>query len=312
MEHIKNFDEFYDVKLKPFLDELQTQNRKVSAWGIGIIAAAFLLIASLVFGLSDAAGRAGVWIIVWAIATLALCVYNYTTTKEAYEHNFKNSIVKQVIGFIHPGLLYKPDICVSSVNYKHSSLFRSYYDDYDGDDLVEGTYKNVRFKCSELRVSKAGSDTDSVHIFKGLFFAAPVNSGFSGGTYIWKRGQEQLPVSIAEERYRMMPMPEVVKVDCSNGDFEKHFSVYATNTYEATSIVDAQMMQCIMDFKRQINRELVLSFVAGMCYVAIPIKENLLEPQGADPADKKEIQNYFFTILLMLSIVNKLQLYRLQ
>jgi hypothetical protein len=312
MDQIKSFDEFYDIKLKAYLEELQAQNKKAEWWGIGMVAAALLIIPALVFGLSDISGSSGKWIIIWAIATLVLCVYNYTKTNDNYESNFKELIVKQVIDFIHPGLIYKPDICISSVNYKQSGLFRSYYDDYDGDDLVEGTYKNVSFKCSELNVRKMISRYYET-VFKGLFFEAPLTGGkFSSGTYVWLRNNKQLPASIADERYRLMPMPDVVSVNCSNGDFEKYYAVYSTDADEASAIIDAQMMQCIMDFKRQINRDIVLSFVAGICYVAIPFNENLLEPQSDDPADKEAIQQCFFTILLMLSIINKLQLNRFQ
>ncbi|MBL0356758.1 MAG: DUF3137 domain-containing protein [Chitinophagaceae bacterium] len=303
MDQIKNFDEFYQIKLKPYLDDLRWQNKKADRWGVISVLACVFIIPALVFGLSDASGNYGGWIIVWAIATIIVSVYNYTKTNDEYESNFKEQIIKQVIDFIHPGLKYKPDSCISSVNYKNSSLYRGYYDDYDGDDLIEGTYKNVYFKCSELNVSRRNNSI----VFKGLFFEAPLNN-CSGGTYVWLKNNLQLPASIADERYRLIPMPQVVRVDCHNGDFEKHYAVYTTDINEASSLIDAQMMQCIMDFKRQINRDFVLSFVAGMCYVAIPINERLLEPQSGDPADKEEIQNYFFTVLLILSIINKLKL----
>ena len=71
-------------------------------------------------------------------------------------------------------------------------------------------------------------------------------------------------------------------------------------------------MQCIIDFKRQINRDLVLSLVVVVCYIAIPFGGTLLEPQQNNPGDKDAIKKYFFTVLLILSIVNKLQLGRLQ
>lgn len=308
MEEIKNFDAFYETKLQSYLDDLREQNRIADYWGIAALLAGLSIIPVLVFGLSDSSGSFGGWLIFIMVVLLITSVYQYTSVNDAYETNFKEKIVRQIIEFLHPGLIYKPDICISSVNYKRSGLFRAYYDDYDGDDLIEGIYKNVSFKCSELSVTKRSNFT----IFKGLFFLAHINPRFTGGTYIWFKGFEQLPASIADERYRLMPMPYVKKVDCRNGDFEKCYSVYTTDVYEASELVSPAMMSLIMSFMRQINRGIEISFVAGLCYVAIPFAENLFEPQSGDPADKTEIRNYFFTVLLILSVINQLKLEELQ
>ena len=71
------------------------------------------------------------------------------------------------------------------------------------------------------------------------------------------------------------------------------------------------MMECLIQFKKQLKRNIGVSIVAGKCYVAIPINEDLLEPSGFGTDDREEIKEYFFTILLMLSIINQLQLYKL-
>ncbi len=308
MESISSFDEFYEIRLKPYLSGLQKQNKKADHWGIAMIGAALLLVPALVLGTTILGG----WTIASAVILVVVCVYNYTKVNDAYEDDFKELVIRQIIDFINPGMQYKPDAHVHSSYYKQSSLFRKNYEYFDGDDLIEGEYKNVSFRCSELDVSNSGGAADYRHVFSGLFFAGSINRSFSGGTYIWTKGNEQLAASIADERYRLMPMPNAVKVDFKNGVFERHYSVYSTDVYEASSLITSEMMQQIVDFKQQIGRELVVSFVAGMCYVAIPFTEGLLEPQSGNPDDKEAIKKYFFTILLILSIINKLQLNRLQ
>jgi len=305
MEQIKSFEEFYEIKLKPYLLDLQIQNRQAGHWGIALVVSFLLLIPGIILGTTILGG----WTIATVIILLIVCVYNYTKVNDRYEDNFKEQVIHQIIDFIKPGLVYKPGKCIHSTYYKNSSLLRSYYTNYDGNDLLEGSYKDVDFQCSELMVS--GNARNS-NIFKGLFFAATVNSGITGGTYIWAKGAEQLPASIADERYRLMPMPDIIEVDFRNDGFENHYSVYSTDLYEASAIVTAEMMQCIMDLKRQVGRSLVLSFVAGMCYVAIPFNGGLLEPNSGNPDNKEAIKQYFFTVLLILSIINKLQLKRLQ
>lgn len=308
MEQIKSFEEFYRIRLKPYLEDLQKQHKKADHWGIAMLLAALLLVPGLVLGTTLLGG----WTIASVIILLLVCVYNYTRVNDAYEENFKEHVIRQIVEFINPALVYKPDAHIHSSYYRSSSLYRKNYEYFEGDGLIEGTYRNVPFRCSELDVSNSGGGPAYRHVFRGLFFAASINSSFSGGTYIWTKGGEQLPVSIADERYRLMPMPNTVKVNFQDGVFEKYYSVFTTDVRQASSIITAEMMQCIIDFKNQVGKDLVLSFVSGMCYVAIPFTEVLLEPQDGNPDNKEEIKKYFFTVLLILSIINKLQLNRLQ
>ena len=48
----------------------------------------------------------------------------------------------------------------------------------------------------------------------------------------------------------------------------------------------------------------------GKCHVAIPIKDDLFEPTSF-PDDKEVIKEYFFFVLLILSIINQLNLRKL-
>jgi len=99
-----------------------------------------------------------------------------------------------------------------------------------------------------------------------------------------------------------------IKLQNSVAGFENNFSVYSTNPSEAGMIVTTAMEERLMRFKKQLNRHIAVSFVAGKCYVAISIKEDLLEPSGFDTDDREEVKKYFFTILLVLSIINQLHL----
>ncbi len=309
MEDIKSFDDFYDEKLSPYLESLGGKGESTRIWEVISIISGIAIVPVFAYGLSGSSGVLGGFLVLIDIVVTVVSVYQYTKAKENYESDYKEKIIQQIIKFINPGLEYKPDICIHHTDYINSSLCRGWYDDYDGDDWIGGNYKGVNFKCSELNVTRRGGGRNSEYtIYKGLFFVAPLNVAFSGGTYVWIKGNEQLAVSIAEERYRMFAMPEVVRVDCRNGEFEKDYVVYTTDVYEASSLIDEQMMKAITKFKKQIKRDITLSFVAGVCYVSIPFNENLFEPDRSDPGNKEEIKKCFFTVLLILSIINQLQL----
>jgi hypothetical protein len=304
MERTKNFDSFYELNLKPYIDELQQQNKKADRWGIGIIVFAFALIPVIIYGISGSSGNFGKFLIVLMVVLVLISAHNYAKISNAFETNFKEQVIKQIIDFIQPGLVYKPDVYMSSAYFRNSGLFINRYTVYDGDDLIEGVYKNVSFKCSELNVYERRSRGTVTEVFHGLFFAAPVSKKFGNGTYIYKKDAEQhLPA---------FGMPGIVRLDCRNGEFENYHSVFTTNVKEASVIMNQEMMQSITGFMSQIRRNVTMSVVAGMCYVAIPFSQDLFEPPGPYESNKEEIKEYFFTVLLILSIINQLKLGRLK
>jgi hypothetical protein len=308
-DKVSNFDEFYDKNLSPYLPALKKQENSADSWIMILVFGPFVLIPLLTFAFSNDVFEGYLKIV--AVAGLILiffAIYKYTSTNDSFEEKFKKQIIEQIINFIHPGLIYKPDKFNSSIDYKRSSLYRRYHADYYGGDLIEGLYKNVSFKCSEISAT-LNARSDGM-IFKGLFFAAPLNISFSGGIYIWLKDNIQLPATIADEAYRYIPMPKVMKADCRNGEFEKYYSVYTTDRSEAAEIVTNEFMGNLLNFKKQIDRDISVSFVAGVCYVAIPFKENLFEPDADNLADREAIKKYFFTVLLILSIINQLKLDR--
>jgi Protein of unknown function (DUF3137) len=309
---IKNFDDFYEQRLQPYMAKLQEQGSTAYGWGVASVIFFLLIIPVTAWSWGGGGGDLGILLDFIVIGATATSVYYYTKTKEDYEDNYKQQVIQQIIQFIHPGLEYKPDLCINHQDYVNSSLCRGWYDDYNGGDWIGGNYKGINFKCCELDVRhRSGSRNSGARVYRGLFFAAPLPLGFSGGTYVWTKDNIQLAASIAEERYRMLPMPEVVRVDCRNGEFEKHYVVYTTDVNEASYLVNQQIMQAVVQFKTQIAKEISISFVAGIFYAAIPFDENLFEPKGNEPGDKEAIKKCFITVLLILSIINKLQLDKL-
>jgi len=87
-------------------------------------------------------------------------------------------------------------------------------------------------------------------------------------------------------------LPKVYHINTGHTAFDRQYSVYSTDPSEAHALVDNEMMESMLSFKKQIGRDVVVSFVAGRCYVAIPVNENLFEP-SKDPGDKESIRQHF-------------------
>jgi Protein of unknown function (DUF3137) len=315
MEDIKNFEDFYAAKIAPQIATFKKQDKAAGVWGVIMVLALIFTLVSFILTMYLNAEWHGAWVTALLLIFSVYSIYTYTQNEDTYTNNFKEGIIKEIIKYLHPELTYKPDSMVSEKEYRQSGLYRSEYNDIDGDDFIGGVYKNISFRCSELRVTgngdSEGESSRLTAIFKGLFFAAAVNQAYTGGTYVWIRGEEQLGASIADERYRLIAFPKVYAMQMGDDMFDKYFSVYSTNPAEARTILDDAMMANLLQFRKQIQRKVVFSVVMGHCYVAIPIKEDLFEP--TEPVgDKEEVKKYFFTVLLILSIINQLQLHKLQ
>ena len=309
MDEIRNFEDFYKLKIQPNLDGLEQDESAMRNWkrftlftGIGTFGSFLLFYLELL-----PSGH------ILAIAMLIMCiigVYYSTRYSDRYMDDFKEKIIGPIITYIYPSAVYKPMGFVSKKEYKASSLYRRRFTHFDGDDYWETVYNDIPFHCSEIK-SWVEDATGRSAIFKGLFFCARINSSFSGGTYLWTRGKSQLPSSLADEQYRLYPMPHVQRVKTGHDRFDRYYSVYTTDVQEASLILSYHMMDHIVLIREKLDREIVFSFVAGKCYIAVPFEENLLEPPRKGLRDKEEIKHYFFTILLVFNIINRLELQRL-
>lgn len=306
MDDVKDFETFYAARIEPFLAKLNAQSNDASKWSVADIAS--ILIAIVCYFMHAPL------IAFFLLLFTGFTVYKYSAKKNELRDDFKISVINEIISYLNPGATYSPYKKMSSNDYKASGLFNHVYNYFYGEDHITGVYKSVRFYASELKTSynAKGTDGRSVDIFEGLFFAAPINGVFTKATYIWPSDDNQLSISLADEYLeRYMSLPKVYHVRPDHSAFNKHFVAYTTLPAEARIILDNEMMERMVRFKTQINRDVRFSFVSGICYVAIAIDEDLLEPSVGDPGNKENIKEYFFSVLLILSIVNQLHLPRL-
>ena len=311
MEAVKDFDTFYALKVAPLLDRLSSEKKQSSSTTIQVVIFILLTIGSFIASLNRLLTPLGGLTTTVLLAATIYFIYKASKSSDKYIADFKESIIAEIIHYLQPDLVYKPDEVVPEREYRQSGLFRRRYDYYYGDDYIAGVYKGISFHCSELRTTfLGGRQNEEITIFKGLFFAAKINVAFTGGTYVWIQDEEQYGISIADERYRLLAFPQVYDMKMHDEVFDKYFFVCSTKPDEARKILDNDMMRRLLEFRKQIKRKVVFSFVMGRCYVAIPIAEDLLEPTDSLD-DKEEVKKYFFTVLL-IRIINQLDLNKLQ
>lgn len=305
-----DFEKFYTTNLQPFLARLEAEAKAYKNWkhftiGCAVLALVFLLLYQF-FKV-----QSGVVTGLILLLIAATGVYFTTKKNEEFIDDFKEKIISRIIHHISPAAVYKPMQYLSKKEYRLSGLYRRRFTDYDGDDYWKASYRGVNFHCSELMVRYEDSTTATT-IFKGLFIAATISGYYNNGTYVWTKGASQLPVSMADENYRMYPLPGIEKYYALTESFKDYFSVYSSNFSETQQLLTPALQQKMIQLKERTGRDIVFSFVAGKCFIAVPMEENLLEPTVAGLNDKGSYKKYFFTFLLVFNIVQELELNRLQ
>lgn len=307
------FDNFYTSKIEPELPRLREECKQADSWGITALAATFLGLGTFVaYYLEYLAGGPAALLFVSFTALVVVAVYKYTKRNDRFTEDYKAAVIKTIMDHVCPGLVYKPGECISTKEYKMSSLFRHHFDYFDGDDLIEGVINNVPFHCSELETECDYSINSQMTIFKGLFMVANINKRFGGGTYIWPRGGTQFANSLMDQYIRLMPMPHVTPLHFSDTEFDHYFRVSSTWPSQASEILTDDMRNKMVQLRKQLDTAISFSFVAGHCYIALPLSKDLLEPSEYDPGDKIEMQKYFLTLKVIPEIIKQLPLDALQ
>lgn len=310
-EEIKtNFENFYDAHLKPYLLQLEASARAYKNWkyftiGCGILAIVFISL----YGFLKLESSLDIALVLFIMVVTG--IFNTTEKNEQFIEDFKQQIISRILHHISPAAVYKPLQFLSKKEYKLSGLYRRRFTEYDGEDYWKASYGGVHFHCSELTVRYEDAATATT-IFKGLFITAVISGYYNNGTYVWTKGESQLPASMADESYRMYPLPAVKRYRTDDEDFNAQFSVYSSNFSDTQKIMTPSLLQKMLELKFKTGRDIVFSFVAGKCYVAIPMDEDLLEPAVKGLQNKESYKKYFFTFLLVFNIIRELELKRLQ
>ena len=304
MEERHDFESFYNTKLKPALSYLKLQSSEAFGWRIaGLL---FLMFGIMCFLLSQII--VGILLFCFVI----ISVYKYIKKKKLFIANFKEVVTREIIKYLEPGLVYMPNEYISPVDYEKSSLFRRFYDYYKGCDLISGNYNNVKFYCSELETGdeKSLEENKSAIIFRGLFFAIPLKIYSPGDVYIWPKGEEQLTKNFMDEYYRLFPLPEVYFVNLNDSVFESIFSVYSTNPSDIVSLIDQKLKECLINLKEHTGNEIRFSFVRGICYLSILMNKELVKSSLSNTENIEIVKEYYFTVQLILKVIDQLNLKR--
>ncbi|MGV0106763.1 Galanin [Nostoc sp. DSM 114160] len=164
--------------------------------------------------------------------------------------------------------------------------------------------RKIEYKKFESEVLK-NQFTRTSTIFKGLFCKVKFHKSLQTVTIV------QPKVINANIHALNHAKKQVIKLE--DPEFSKMFTVYGDDQIEARYVLSTSLMDKIVNFRKKTNRNIYISFVDDMIYIAI---EEAVENNIFDPNLYKivlsfaPLREYFESLNLMLGIVEDLNLDR--
>ena len=307
MKTIEELRAYYETDLLPTLRVLDRARKKVL---FELFFGILLAVASPIIALYFFFGPVGLMAICFPV-WIGVIIY-FAISIGKYKKSFKVGIIEQIIHAIDPNLIYDASKAVNRAHFKQSELFKTSWNEYKGDDYVQGMVGKTSLEFSEINVQSVTTDSEGRRqastVFKGLFLVADFNKSFQGKTFVLPDTAEKYLGSIGSmlqswnaARGELIKMEDVA--------FEKEFVVYGDDQIEARYILSTSLMERILAYKKKSNRPVYLSFIGSNVHVAISYKKSLFEPRiFRSLLSFKPIQEYFEDLSLAIDLVEDLNL----
>lgn len=311
MSQLKNFREFYESTLRPELEIIDNERRKVNH---RVITAVTVTLASVVLELiliPSGTMLKGALPMVTAFAGLVTA----GVLSKNYRKEFKSKIISKITGFLDEGLTYNPDGLIPPSEFLKSELFQLSCDSYSGEDHFRGKIGKTDIEFSEITAKHKNTSTSGssqkeeyITIFSGLFIIADFNKHFKTRTIVLPDTAEKLFGKFGQT-LQSISMGRGKLVRLEDPVFEKEFCVYGDDQVEARYILTPALMERIVAFKRKWGKQMSLSFIDSKVYLAINMNKNLFETRVFKPvADYSFMEENLRFLILLTDIVEDLNL----
>ena len=312
MKTASELTDFYYKTLYPTLEELE-KDRKHLRYRIIIVGMIFSLFCLLlIFLLLPFIQESPDILIFIGVGYMGISGFIYKFLIKDYTSEFKQKVIKPLVGAIDSSLSYSSDIHIPSRLFNRSDLF-SRPDRINGNDYVRGSIDATKIEFSDIHAEKRHKDSKGREswstIFQGLFIVAEFNKHFQGKTIILPDTAQSTFGDLIGNwlQSNNFSRDELVKMDDNN--FEKEFVVYSDNQIEARYILSHALMKKLLDFKHKSKHPLYISFVGSHIHLAIYYDKDLFEPTVfRSLLDYKIAMEYVKTLHLAIGIVDELKL----
>lgn len=215
----------------------------------------------------------GVLMLIPVIAGVLLMMRSEIKIKNTISGDIVNGIVNEVLDNAIYAAPYRlsDEIIVSS----HMVLPQP-YDKISGSDFINGEYKGLLLKMSDIdltrRVSTGDDDETDERVFDGQWLMCDFGKALSGEVHV-SQITKSMPDSVKRQRIRM-----------ENEQFNEKFVVTADDPEEAFYVLTPHMMEYILSLEKKNKGIIYMSFLRdGKFHIAVNSGEDFFELGKKEP-----------------------------
>lgn len=216
---------------------------------------------------------------------------------------FKNIYLKDLISNMFDKANYFPRKGIVPANVYRCNFLKK-ADRFLSEDLIIGKIGDVNFYTSDVKLEErhVRRSRNSTHVyymtyFLGRFFEFDFPKDFKGHVIV---SEGALPVY--GQGYK--------KVKLESEEFNRKFSVYATDEHTAFYILTPHFMESIMELEKRNPGNIKLSFIGNTFNVAINNFKDTFEIKLFKKIDQKLISEFKQDLVVIVDLANELKLNR--
>lgn len=269
------------------MNDLETRRKKLcQKYLLGYIGSiiiailAFFIFSNIVFS---------PFILVFGIVITSLLLANDYAN---YKTDFKKEYVLKSLQNIFTDLKYDPNHGLDRFIIADTNMM-DMGDIYHSNDYIEGKYKNINFKQSDVHIEEEVQETDAsgntvteeYTLFLGRWMIFDFNKPFKANIEVCQKGFANARVN------RWGDVGIYHKIVLEDEAFNKKFKVYAQNEHEAFYILTPALMGKIMAVTEKTAGSIIFCFVDNKLHIGINNYKDSFEPSIWHKIDEEKILN---------------------
>ncbi|MGB3759400.1 MAG: DUF3137 domain-containing protein [Rivularia sp. (in: cyanobacteria)] len=158
--------------------------------------------------------------------------------------------------------------------------------------------KSLDFQRFQIEALK--NESYNTQVFKKLFFTAKSHKLSHTLTVIRPK--------LSETEINLLYYGKKQFIKLEDADFNSLFTVYSEDLVQANKTLSPSLIEKLVRFRKKVNKNIYLSFIDDMIYIAIEYPEGIFEPNLFKSMLKfAPVRKYFEAIQFMLGIVEDLR-----
>ncbi|MGD9909094.1 MAG: DUF3137 domain-containing protein [Candidatus Izemoplasmatales bacterium] len=212
-------------------------------------------------------------------------------------NSFKSIYVKEELEKVLPGSQYDALKGFDESEVLGSKL-RKKSDRYHSEDLITGTYEDVRFRSADVHqqdVHSNGKTTTVVTVFQGRIYEFDFPKPFYYNLLVLQPMQ-------------FRPFEGYDKIKLESIEFNSNLKVYAKDDHEAFYILTPQFMEKLLKLDREYSDKITFSFLDRKLFIAINSRIDYFDIKPFKPVSQELVNSYKEEFEAMISFIKDLKL----